>query len=323
MLHRRTLSAGLLAAPLIGRAWAQEAFPSRPVRLMCGYLPGGTTDIICRIVAERLSAVFGTNVVVENRSGASGLIAADATAKSPPDGYTVFQNSLAMHAIMPQLPGQIMPIDTNRDLLPLSNVAGVYNTLVVSARSPVRSVAELIDLAKRRRNELTFGSAGLGTTHHLAGELFMKLAGVEMVHVPYRGGPAAILDIIGGRCDMMFGNLPELIGYMRDGTLRPLAFGSARVSPLFPDVPLMSATLPGFTFTNWFGLAGPVGLPQEVQRAWSRALLQVAKDPDLDRRFTEAGIENLIGTQEAIRDRIREDIGFWGELIRSSGIRAT
>lgn len=323
MIERRTLAAGLLAAPFIRSAWAQDSFPNRPIRMLCGYLPGGTTDIICRISAERLAAVFGQNVLVENRSGASGLIAAEATAKAAPDGYTVFQNSLAMHSIMPQLPGQVMPVDTNKDLLPLATVGGVYNTLVVSSKSPVKSVAELIALAKSRPGELTFGSAGVGTTHHLAGELFMKLAGVEMVHVPYRGGPAAILDIIGGRCDMMFGNLPELIGYMRDGSLRPLAFGSARVSPLFPNVPLMSATLPEFTFTNWFGLASPLGLRPDVQQAWARALLRIALDPELDRRFTEAGIENIIGTPEKAREMIRNDTQLWGGLIRSSGIRAS
>lgn len=322
MLTRRSVTTALAAAPLLGQARAAGAFPTRPVRMFCGYLPGGTTDIICRILAERLGNTFGQNVVVENRTGASGLIAAEATAKSPPDGYTVFQNSLAMHCIMPQLPGQTMPLDTNRDLSPLANIAGVYNVLVVSSRSPVRNVAELIDLAKKRKGELTFGSAGVGTTHHLAGELFMKLAQVQMMHVPYRGGPAAILDIMGGRCDMMFGNLPELTSYIRDGNLRALGFGSARPSPLFPDVPLMLATLPGFTFTNWFGLATPNGLPSEVQKAWGETLLRVAKDPELDRRFTENGIENLIGTQAEFRDTIKRDSLFWGDLIREAGIQA-
>lgn len=321
--RRRAVLSTLLAAPALRAGRAAEGFPNRPIRLMCGYLPGGTTDIIARIVAERLGAAFGQNVVVENRSGASGLIAAGAVAKSPPDGYTVFQNSMAMHAIMPQLPGQSMPLDMNRELLPLANNGGVYNTLVVAANGPLRSVADLIDLAKRRPGVLTFGSAGIGTTHHLAGELFMKLAGVEILHVPYRGGPAAILDIIGGRCDMMFGNLPELAGFIREGALRPLAFGSARPSPLFPNVPLMSATLPGFTFSNWFGLAAPVGLPPEVLEAWNRALLQVARDPELERRFTETGVENLIGPREAFGQTIQRDIAFWGELIRSSGLRAS
>ena len=322
MICRRTLTASLLAAPLLRAARADEAFPTRPVRLICGYLPGATTDIICRILAERLGSVFRQNVVVENRTGASGLIGAEIAARSVPDGYTVFQNSLAMHGIMPQLPGQSMTIDTNRDLLPLANTAGVYNTLVVSARSVIHNVADLIETAKRRPAELVFGSAGIGTTHHLAGELFMKLAGVEMLHVPYRGGPAAILDIIGGRCDMMFGNLPELTGYIRDGTLRALAFGSTRASPLFPEVPLMSATLPGFTFTNWFGLAGPTGMRPEVIEGWGKALLRVAQDPELERRFTENGIENLIGTREAFQETIRHDTKRWGELIRTSGIRA-
>jgi tripartite-type tricarboxylate transporter receptor subunit TctC len=323
MIARRTVAAGLLASPFLRAVRAQEAFPNKPIRLICGYLPGGTTDIICRILAERLSGVFGQAVVVENRTGASGLIGAETAAKSAPDGYTVFQNSLAMHSIMPQLPGQVMPIDTNRALLPLANVAGVYNTLVVSARSPARGVSDLIALAKRRPGELTFGSAGIGTTHHLAGELFMKLAGVELVHVPYRGGPAAVADIMGGRCDMMFGNLPELMGFIRDGSLRALAFGSTSVSPLFPEVPLMSATLPGFAFTNWFGLAAPLNLSSEAFEAWGRALLRVARDAELERRFTENGMENLIGTREAFARTIAHDTAFWGELIRSSGIRAS
>ena len=307
MISRRLVTTALLAAPFIRCARAAERFPSRPIRFVCGYLPGGTTDIICRIVADRLGPILRQNVMVENRSGASGLIGAEAVAKSAPDGYTVFQNSLAMQTIMPQLPGQVMTIDTTKDLFPLANLGGVYNTLVVSAKAPFKDVPALIAYARKHPGQLTFGSAGIGTTHHLAGELFMHLAGVEMLHVPYRGGPAAILDITGGRCDMMFGNLPELIGFIRDGTLRPMAFGSMRASPLFPDVPLMSSYLPEFQFSNWFGMAGPQGMPPEVVSAWGEALLALSRDEELDRRCTENGIENLIGTRETFQATIRKD----------------
>ncbi len=280
-----------LAALAPNRAWA--AFPERDVRLLVGFSPGGAVDLVARLLAESLRPVLGQTVVVENRSGASGLIAAEAAAKSPPDGHVLYLAAMSAYTVLPQLPGFRMLLDVDRSLAPVGNVAGVINALVVTPRAPFRTVPELIAHAKANPDGVTYASTGNGTSQHLAAELFARQAGVSMTHVPYRGGSNAIVDIAAGRVDVMFGNFPEFIGQIRDGALRLLAFGGARPSPLFPDTPLIRDTLPGYTVANWIGLAGPAGLPGPVVAAWDAALRKVAADADFRRRLAENGMEVL------------------------------
>ncbi|MCK8786269.1 tripartite tricarboxylate transporter substrate binding protein [Roseomonas sp. NAR14] len=320
-IGRRAACAGLLALALRpGRARA--AFPDHDVRLLVGFSPGGTVDLLARLLAEPLRAALGQTVVVENRTGASGLIAAQAVAQSPPDGHALYIAAMSAYAVLPQLPGYRMPIDMDRDLTPVANVAGVINALVVTPRAPFRDVPGLIAHAKANPDRLTYASTGNGTSQHLAGELFSRLAGVRMTHVPYRGGANAIVDIAAGRIDMMFGNFPEFIGQIRDGSLRLLAFGGARASPLFPETPLIRDTLPDFTVTSWLGLSGPAGLPAPVVERWVAALEQVAAQPEFRRRLAENGMESLAGDQAAFRATIAADRERWGAVIRAAGIRA-
>src|SRR4051794_7495527 len=309
----------LFAAALPARA---QEFPSKDIRFLCGFAPGGTCDLLSRILAEHLSPAFGQRVVVENRTGASGNIAADAVAKSPPDGHTVLLATMALYTVMPQIPGMRLPFDVDRDLTPISNVANIYNVLVVSPQGPIHSVQQLIDLARANPGKLTYASAGNGGSQHLAAEYFKRLAGVDLLHVPYRGGAPAIVDIAAGRTDMMFGNLPEFLGQIRDGGLRAVAFGAPRPSPLMPELPLISATVPGFTVRNWFGVAGPGGMPKPVLDRWLAALQQVNADPVFQRRLTENGMESLIGDPDSFRSTIQEDRRRWGEVIRAANIRA-
>ncbi len=311
-VRRRDLLAALLAAPAFARRAQAAGFPERDIRLLVGFSPGGAVDLVARIFADSLRPILGQTVVVENRSGASGLIAAEAVAKSPPDGHVLNVIAMSAYTILPQLPGYRMPIDVERDLTPVGNVAGVLNALIAGPHTPYRGVPELI----------AYASTGNGTSQHLAAELFSRQAGIRMTHVPYRGGSNAIVDIAAGRVDIMFGNFPEFIGQIRDGSLRLLAFAGAEPSPLFPNTPLIRDTLPAYAVSNWLGLAGPAGLPAPVIAAWDAALRRAAADPTLQRRLTENGIQPLAEDQAAFRATIAADRARWGEVIRAARIRA-
>ena len=320
-MRRRIIAAALalLAAALPARA---QEFPAKEIRFLCGFAPGGTCDLLSRIMAEHLSPIFGHRVVVENRTGASGNIAADVVAKSPPDGHTVLLATMALYTVMPQMPGMALPFDVDRDLTPISNLANITNVLVVSPQGPIRSVPQLIELARANPGRLTYASAGNGGSQHLAAEMFKRMAGVDLLHVPYRGGAPAIVDIAAGRTDMMFGNLPEFLGQIRGGGLRAIAYGAPEPSPLFPDLPPISATVPGFVVPNWFGLAGPGNMPKPILDRWVAAVARVNADPLFQQRLRENGMTSLIQGPDAFRADIARDRARWGEVIRAANIRA-
>ncbi len=309
----------LFAAALPARA---QDFPARDIRLLCGFAPGGTCDLLSRFLGEHLTPILGQRVVVENRTGASGMIAVDAVAKAAPDGHTVVLATMAMHTILPEMQGVRMPFDVVRDLTPIANIANVYNILVATPNAPFRTIPELIAYARANPGQVTYASAGNGTSQHLSGELFRRLANVDLLHVSYRGGAPAIIDIVAGRTHMMFGNMPEFLGQIRDGGLRPIAFGAPRVSPLFPDLPRIAETLPDFTVRNWFGLAGPGNLPAPILARWHAALTRVMADPVFQRRMSDNGMEIIFGPQEEFVATIAEDRRRWGEVIRAANIRA-
>jgi tripartite-type tricarboxylate transporter receptor subunit TctC len=302
-------------------AHAQD-FPSRDIRFLCGFAPGGTCDLLTRMLAEQLSPIFRVNVVAENRTGASGMIAADTVAKAAPDGHTVVLATMAMHTILPEMPGVRMPFDVVQDLTPIANVANIYNVLVANPNGPFRDIPGLIAYAKANPGKLTYASAGNGSSQHLSAELFMRQAGIQLLHVPYRGGAPAIIDIVAGRTDMMFGNLPEFMGQIRDGGLRAVAFGAPAASPLLPQLPMISATLPGFTIRNWFGVAGPGRLPKPILDRWVAALRQVAADPGFQRRMAENGMEIIVDDPDSFAATIQADRQRWGAVIREANIRA-
>lgn len=318
---RRLLIASLAVLALAMPVRA-DTFPSRDIRFLCGFAAGGTCDLLSRLLAEYLAPIFGQKVIVENRTGASGMIAADVVAKSGSDGHTVYLATMAIHTILPEMPGVRMPFDIDRDVTPIANVANIYNILIASPQAPFRTIPELIAYGRANPGRLTYASAGNGTSQHLSAELFRKLAGIDMLHVPYRGGAPALIDIAAGRTDMMFGNMPEFLGQIRGGSVRAVAFGAPRVSPLFPDLPLISASLPGFEIRNWFGVAGGPNLPPEVVARWIAALRQVAQNPDFQRRMTENGMEIIVGTQDEFRATIAADRATWGAVIREAQIKA-
>ncbi len=296
--------------------------PTKPVLFLCGYVPGGTADLSQRMLAEALRPVIGQSVIVENRTGASGMIAAKACADASPEDPTLYLTNMGLMTIYPELPGQIMTINVDRDLTPISNLSGVYNLLVVSTNAPFKTVPELIEYGKKNPGKLTYGSAGIGTSQHLSGELFKRLAGIEMLHVPYRGGAAALQDVVNGRVQLMFGNMPELMGQIRGGKLRPIGFGGYKPSPLLPDVPLISKFLPEYRVTNWFGVVGPRNLSPKWVAYWNEAINKVAKQPKFIQQMTDNSIEVIAGPVDEFKATIAADRKRWGELIRKAGIRA-
>lgn len=301
-------------------AWAQKI--TGDVRLLCGFAPGGTADLLCRILAEAVTPEIGQKVIVDTKTGASGFIANEALANSAPDGRTIGLAAMAAMCVSPVMPGQKLPINVDTDLTPIANIAGVYNMLVVGKHVPFRTVPDLIAYAKANPGKLSYASAGNGTSQHLAGELFKKMADVNILHVPYRGGAPAIQDIVAGNCDMMFGNMPEFLGQIGGGGLIPIAFGSPRVSPLFPNLPLISQFLPGFVVVNWFAVFGSKGMPTDIVMLWNKALRAAVAKPDMQKRFLDNGMDTVIGSPEELKATIVEDRKKWAAVIQEAGIRA-
>ncbi len=323
-MKRRTFLAAANAAALgfVGSpAWAQARI-SGDVRFFCGFPPGGTADLLCRILADALKPEIGQNVIVETKSGASGFIANETVANAPPDGRTVGLAAMAAMCVAPVMPGQKLPINVDTDLTPIANIVGVYNMLVFGKHVPFRTVPELIEQAKKNPGKISYASAGNGTSQHLAGELFKKMTGVNLLHVPYRGGAPAIQDIVAGNCDIMFGNMPEFLGQIGGKNLIPIAFGSPRQSPMFPDLPLISQFVPGYSVVNWFGVFGSRGLPADLTDLWNKALRAAVAKADVQKRFLDNGMDTTIGSPADLEATIVADRKKWAEVIQEAGMRA-
>ncbi len=323
-MKRRTFigtGVGAGTAALAGpSAWAQKIVGD--VRFFCGFPPGGTADLLCRIMADALVSEIGQKVIVDSKTGASGFIANETVANSAPDGRTIGLAAMAAMCVAPVMPGQKLPINVDTDLTPIAGICGVYNILVFGKHVKFRTVPELIEEAKKNPGKLSYASAGNGTSQHLAGELFKKMAGVNLLHVPYRGGAPAIQDIVAGNCDVMFGNMPEFLGQISGGNLIPIAFGSPRQSPMFATLPLISQWLPGYEVVNWFATFGPRGLPADLTSLWNKALRVAVAKPEVQKRFVENGMDTTIGSPDDLKATIAADRKKWSEVIQAAGMRA-
>ena len=319
---KRRIFVGAGVAALAGApVWAQSKIGG-DVRFYCGFAPGGTADLLCRILADAVTPEVGQKVIVDTKTGASGFIANETVANGAPDGRTIGLAAMAAMCVAPVMPGQKLPINVDTDLTPIANIAGVYNMLVFGKHVPFRTVPELIEQARKNPGKLSYASAGNGTSQHLAGELFQKMASVKLLHVPYRGGAPAIQDMVAGNCDMMFGNMPEFLGQIGGGGLIPIAFGSPHPSPLFPNLPVISKYLPGFEVVNWFAVFGSKGLPADLVGAWNKALRAAVAKPDVQKRFVENGMDTVIGSPEELKATIVADRKKWAAVIQEAGIRA-
>lgn len=319
----RKLAVSMLAALLAGLIWpAFAAFPDHSPRIVSGYAAGGASDLISRFIAEAVSPILGQRVVVENRPGVNGVIGAEVVARSAPDGYSVFQCPMSTLSITPQLIGMTVPIDPGVELIPLSNLALSSYGLVVAAASPHRSMGDIVAAARARPGQLTFASPGPGSAQHLSGELLKRLAKLDMQHIAYKGAAPATVDIMGGRIDFMITNLGDVGRQVQAGQLRLLAQGDPSRFPLFPDLPRIADTVPGFEITGWFGICGPKGMPAEVTARWDDAIRQAMQDPVFLRRVQDAGFTPFYEGPAAFARRIEDDRRRWREVIQAGNVGA-
>jgi tripartite-type tricarboxylate transporter receptor subunit TctC len=302
---------------------AQTArYPDRPVKIFVGFAAGGGTDVAARILAQKLTEALGQSVVVENRPGASGMIAAETVAKSAADGYTLMMGSQTTLAVAPALYRKFS-MDAARDFAGVA-MAGVSPlVLVVHPSVPVQSVKDLIALAKSKPGTINFGSGGLGTTPHMAGELFSIQAGVKMVHVAYRGEAPAINDLLGGQLHLIFANLSAVIGNVKAGSLRALAVTSAQRAATAPEIPTIAeVALPGFDAATWFALVAPAATPRDIVLRLNAEVTRLVAQPETQQRFADLGMSITAGAPDTLDAYIGSEIGKWSQVIKDADVRA-
>ena len=311
-----TLAASLVAAA--GSAAAQS-YPARSIRLVVPSAPGGGTDILARVLANKLTEYLGQQVVVDNRAGAGTTIGIDMVAKSAPDGYTllVSPSTLALNLWMYTK----LPYDAIRDLAPLTQIAAVPNALVVHPSVPARSVTDLIALAKKQPGEINIGSAGIGTSPHLSLELFKHLAKVNLVHVPYKGSGAAVIAHLSGEISAQIPSLPTAMSYIRSNRLRALGVTTAKRSPYLPEIPAIGETVPGYEATQWFGFLAPVSTPQLVQDRLAQEAVRALRAPDVAKHMANEGAEIVASTPAQFAAYIKSETDKWGRVIKAAGIK--
>lgn len=312
------LATAVLAASAL-QAFAQ-GYPSKPVHVIITFPPGTSTDIVGRVVAQKLAEFWGQPVVSENRGGAGGSIGSAAVAKAAPDGYTLLVNSSA-HAVNPAIYAKL-PYDTLKDFTDIAPFAGQPNVLVVAPSSPVKSVADLIADAKSKPGAINFASAGVGTGTHLNLEKFKLATGINVTHIPYKGTPEVLTDLLGGRVDYYFAPISAAISAVRSGKLRPLAVSTAQRSSQLPDVPTVAESgAPGFEFTLWFGLWGPAGMPANVVDKINRDVSRAVASPDVREQLAKLGNDPMSMTPAEFGQFVRREIADYGKVVKAAGIK--
>ncbi len=310
------------ALVLSGTALAQDRYPAKPLRIIVPFAPGGSTDIVARLLAERLAGPLGQPVVVENRPGAAGNIGADAVTKSAPDGATLLMATTGVMAINNAL-YKNMSYDAAKDLEPVIFAVSITNVLAVPADLPAKNVAELIALAKAQPDKLSFASSGAGSSTHLSGELFKSMAGIEVLHIPYKGSSQALADLVAGRVSMIFDNMPSALPFIKAGRLRALGVTSSKRSPVLPDVPTIAeAGVPGYESLSWSGIAVAAGTPREIVLRLNREINTILAAPDMRAKLAELGTDAIGGTPEAFGEHVRAERDKWSRLIRERNISA-
>ena len=308
-------AAALPALPRV--AWSQS-YPARPVRVLCGFPGGSSQDIVARIIAQWLSERLGAPVIVDNRPGAGGNIAVEAVVNAPPDGYTLLMTG-PNNAVNATLYDNLK-FDFIRDIAPVAGIMSVPLVMEVNLSVPATTVPEFIAYAKANPGKINMASAGNGTAVHIAGELFRMMTGVHMVHVPYRGTPAAMTDLLGGRVQVIFDNMPGSIGYLRAGKLRPLAVTTAARSQLMPEVPPLADFVPGYAASAWYGVGAPKGTPAGIVDKLNQAINAALVDPAIQARLIDLGGTVLPGSPADLARFIAQETEKWGKVVRFAGI---
>ena len=320
MLMLKRLLVGIVVAFAVTSASAQQ-FPSRPVRIINPFAPGGATDILARQMAQKLGEMWGQAVVVENRAGASGAIGVEMVAKSPPDGYTLLIATQTTHAANPALYPKL-PYDAAKDFAPLTLAGSTPLALMVRPSIPVTDVKQLIAYAQKNPAKLVYASGGNGTSQHLTAELMKSMSKTYMLHIPYRGAGPALADLLGGQVDLMFDNLPTALPHINSGKLRGLAVTSATRSKLAPDLPTMAESgLPGFDLTTWFAFYAPAGTPAAIVDKISGDMRRVLAQPDMQQRLAAIGVDIIASSPNELAAFQRAEIAKWGKIVKDSGAK--
>ena len=299
-------------------AQAQPAWPTKPIKILVGYAPGGSTDVTARIIGQALSERLGQPVIIENRPGAAGNIAAEAAAKADPDGYTITMSTSSTFATNPSL-YKSLPFDVQADFAPITLTAFIPNLLVVNPSVPANNVAELIAYLKANPDKVNFGSSGNGSSQHISAALFNSLAGVHMAHISYRGGAPAVNDLLGGQVQVIFAPLVEVLQQVRADKLRALGITTAKRSPQLPDVPTIAETLPGYEVRLWNGLLAPAKTPPEIIDRINRATIDALRSSEVQAKLAEQGSEPVGNSPEEFKAFIASELVKWRRLVEISG----
>jgi tripartite-type tricarboxylate transporter receptor subunit TctC len=312
---------GMTLLALAAMTALAQPYPSKPIKIVVPYPPGGFNDTLGRTLAAKFTEDWGQPAIVENKPGANTLIGSDYVAKSPADGYTLLIVAFPF-AVTPSLI-KSMPYDTLKDFAPIALAAQSPNLLVVNPTLPVKSVAELVAMAKAKPDSLSYASTGNGSSNHISMELFKSLAGVRIVHIPYKGSAPAVTDLLGGQIQVMFDNAPNVLPQVKAGRLRALAQTGAARSAVAPDLPTVAETgVPGYELTVWFGLVAPAGTPRDVIRKLNAEVLKILAMSEVRERFLAQGVEPLGSTPEQFGDHIRSQMAKWGKVVRDAGVEA-
>jgi tripartite-type tricarboxylate transporter receptor subunit TctC len=313
------IGAAVLALGLAGGASAQS-YPTKPVRLIAPFPPGGSTDLIARLVAQRLSEALGQQVIVENRAGAGGTIGVELAARSAPDGYTIVMGHVGTFGFNPSLYPKL-PYDAIRDFAPITNLAFVPNGMVVHPSLPVKTAGDFVKMARARPNELLFGSGGNGSAAHLAAEYFRILAKIQLVHVPYKGTGPALIDLIAGQTTMMITGMTAVMPHVKSGKLKLLGVATLKRLPGMPEVPAIAETVPGYDANQWYGVLAPAATPREIVTKLNAEIVKILRRPDVKERLAADGAEPIGNTPEEFGAFIKTEIARWAPVVKASGAR--
>jgi tripartite-type tricarboxylate transporter receptor subunit TctC len=298
-----------------------QNYPAKPIRMVVPWPPGGTTDILGRVLGQKLSESFGQPVVIDNRGGAAGNIGSEAAAKSPPDGYTLLLGTMSTHA-MNQFLYSKMTYDPVNDVAPISLVANVATVLVVHPSLPVSNIKDLVVLAKANPGKLNFASGGVGSFNQLCAELLKLTAKIDIVHVPYKGGGPAVTDLLGGQVEMLFTGAPVTMPHIKAGKLKVIAVTDSKRAAALPDVPTIGEALPGYEFNNWYGVMAPVGTARPIVDKLNAETARILALPDVREKFTSLGADPTPSTPDKFGSVMKSDADKWGKIIKLTGARA-
>ncbi|HEY3179148.1 MAG TPA: tripartite tricarboxylate transporter substrate binding protein [Casimicrobiaceae bacterium] len=311
---------GLVAFAFCTVTFAQT-WPAKPIKWIVPFAPGGTTDILARTIGEKLALALGQPVIIENKPGAGGGVGAEFTAKAPPDGYTIMGGTISTHAINASL-YKSLPYDPVKDFVPITLIARVPNMLVINPDIPPKSVAELITLLKANPGKYSFASSGNGTSQHLSGELFKSMAGVDMQHIPYKGSPPALQDVVGGQVAMTFDNITTAWPLAKGGKLRALAVTTAKRSAVAPDVPTLSESgLAGYEVGSWQGVFAPAGTPPAIVKRLNNEIVKIINLPEVKEKLIGLGAEPVGNTSEEFAALVKTEVVKWAEVVKTSGAK--